>query len=109
MPETALRNLPAANEPTAAEPRAQFSTVEAAREFYQRPPCWSGSSNLWGSADVVFGGLQGLRVGLDPGALGAAFFLPTAIVPALLVTHFLTFRLLVRTAGPIKGFEEYGT
>jgi hypothetical protein len=44
MPETALWNLPAANEPTAAEPRAQFSTVEAAREFYQRPPCWSGSS-----------------------------------------------------------------
>lgn len=50
--------------------------------------------NVWGSADLVFGFLQGLRVGLDPGALGAAFFLPTAIVPALLVTHLLTFRLL---------------
>jgi hypothetical protein len=28
--------------------------------------------------------------------LGAAFFIPTAVVPPLLVTHFLIFQLLVR-------------
>lgn len=52
--------------------------------------------NLWGAADLLFATMQGLRVGLEPGALGAAFFLPTAIVPALLVTHLLTFGILVR-------------
>jgi hypothetical protein len=52
--------------------------------------------NIWGAADFVFAIVQGLRVQIDPGALGAAFFIPTAIVPPLLVTHALIFRLLVR-------------
>ncbi len=51
--------------------------------------------NTWGAADLLFAFVQGLRVQIDPGALGAAFFLPTAIVPPLLVTHALIFRLLV--------------
>lgn len=51
--------------------------------------------SLWGAADLLFATFQGLRIGLDPGALGAAFFLPTALVPPLLVTHLLTFRILV--------------
>ncbi len=59
--------------------------------------------SVWGAADLVFAVIQGLRVGLDPGALGAAFFIPTAIAPPLLVTHFLTFGLLVRGAEPSKG------
>jgi hypothetical protein len=52
--------------------------------------------NLWGIADFVFAFYQGWRVGLQPGMLGAAFFIVTAVVPALLVTHLLIFRLLVR-------------
>ncbi len=56
--------------------------------------------NVWGAADLLLAGVQGARAGLDPGALGATFFLPTAIVPPLLVTHFLTFMLLVRATGP---------
>ncbi len=52
--------------------------------------------NIWGAADLLFAIVQGLRVQLDPGALGAAFFIPTAVVPPLLVTHALIFRLLVR-------------
>ena len=52
--------------------------------------------SIWGAADFLFVTFQGLRVGLDPGALGAAFFIPTAIAPPLLVTHLLTFRILVR-------------
>ncbi len=52
--------------------------------------------NIWGAADLVFAFVQALRVQIDPGALGATFFIPTAIVPPLLVTHALVFRLLVR-------------
>ncbi len=52
--------------------------------------------NLWGTADFLFAFYQGPRVGLQPGMLGAAFFIVTAVVPPLLVTHFLIFRLLVR-------------
>jgi len=52
--------------------------------------------NVWGAADLLFAIVQGLRVHIDPGALGAAFFIPTAIVPPLLVTHALIFRQLAR-------------
>lgn len=52
--------------------------------------------NMWGAADLLFAVYQGLRVQMDPGALGAAFFIPTAIVPPLLITHGLIFWLLVR-------------
>jgi hypothetical protein len=52
--------------------------------------------NIWGAADLLFAIYQGQRTEIAPGALGAAFFIPTAIVPPLLVTHLLIFRLLVR-------------
>lgn len=53
--------------------------------------------NVWGAADFLFAIYQGPHAGIRPGDLGAAFFLPTAVVPPLLVTHFLIFRVLVRT------------
>ena len=52
--------------------------------------------NVWGAADFLFAIYQGLRVQIDPGALGAGFYILTAIVPPLFVTHFLIFRLLLR-------------
>jgi hypothetical protein len=52
--------------------------------------------NIWGAVDLLFAFFQGPRAQIDPGALGAAFFIPTAIVPPLLVTHALIFLLLVR-------------
>ncbi len=52
--------------------------------------------NIWGAVDLLFALFQGPRVRIDPGALGAGFFIPTAIVPPLLVTHALIFLLLVR-------------
>ena len=53
--------------------------------------------NLWGSADLLFAFYQGrVGVGIEPGQLGAAYFIPTVIVPLLLVTHWLVFRLLFR-------------
>jgi len=53
--------------------------------------------NVWGAADLLFAFYQGLLVvHLDARMLGAAFFIPTAIVPALLITHGLIFWLLIR-------------
>jgi len=51
--------------------------------------------NIWGAADLIIAVVQGARVQLDPGALGAAFFIVTAIVPPLLVMHTLIFLLLI--------------
>jgi hypothetical protein len=50
--------------------------------------------NIWGSIDLLYAYYQGLALGIDPGAFGAAFYIPTMIVPPLLVTHGLMFRLL---------------
>lgn len=52
--------------------------------------------NVWGAADLLFAFYQGPRLEIEPGAFGAAFFIPTLVVPILLVTHFLIFRLLLR-------------
>ena len=53
--------------------------------------------NVWGAADLILALLQGVRTNMDPGALGAAFFIPTALVPPGLMTHALVFRLLAQT------------
>jgi hypothetical protein len=52
--------------------------------------------NVWGAADLLFAFYSGPHAQIQPGTLGAAFYLPTAIVPPLLVTHFLVFRLLLQ-------------
>jgi hypothetical protein len=52
--------------------------------------------NVWGAADLLFAFYQGPHAGLHPGTLGTAFYIPTAIVPPLLTTHFLIFRLHLR-------------
>ncbi len=53
--------------------------------------------NVWGAADLLNASYQGLiGARIDPGSLGAAFFIPTVIVPPLLVTHGLMFWLLLR-------------
>ena len=54
--------------------------------------------NLWGTIDLLNAIYQGqIGVGIGPGSLGAAFFIPTVIVPALLITHGLIFRLLLQS------------
>jgi hypothetical protein len=53
--------------------------------------------NVWGAADLLFAFYQGqFGVQLDPRMLGAAFFIPTVVVPPLLITHGLIFWILVR-------------
>jgi hypothetical protein len=52
--------------------------------------------NLWGSADLLNAFYQANHAGLLAGQLGAAFFLPTLVVPLLLITHGLAFRILLQ-------------
>jgi DNA-binding CsgD family transcriptional regulator len=52
--------------------------------------------NIWGSADILNAFYQANHAGLIAGQLGAAFFLPTVIVPLLLITHGLAFRILLQ-------------
>ncbi len=58
--------------------------------------------NLLGTADLLYAFYQGNRtgVGLTPGLLGAAYFMPTVVVPLLLITHGLAFRILLRRRAP---------
>jgi hypothetical protein len=52
--------------------------------------------NLWGFVDILNAFYQANHAGLLAGQLGAAYFLPTVIVPLLLITHGLAFRILLQ-------------
>jgi hypothetical protein len=52
--------------------------------------------NLWGTADLLYAFYQGMfGVRIKPGELGAAFVIPTVVVPLLFITHGLIFWLLM--------------
>ena len=51
--------------------------------------------NLWGTVDILNAFYQANHAGLLAGQLGAAFFLPTLVVPLLVITHGLAFRILL--------------
>ena len=53
--------------------------------------------NVWGTLDLlnaIYNGQIGVRI--DVRSLGAAFYIPTVIVPALLILHALIFWILLR-------------
>jgi hypothetical protein len=52
--------------------------------------------NLWGSADLLSAFYQANYAGLSAGQLGAAYFIPTFVVPLFLITHGLVFRILLQ-------------
>ena len=52
--------------------------------------------NLWGAADLIDAFYQANHAGMRAGQLGAAYFIPTLIVPLLLITHGLVFRILLK-------------
>ena len=54
--------------------------------------------NTFGTADLLFAFYQGSRISLPDtqGLLGAGYFILTAYVPLLLITHGLAFRILLR-------------
>jgi hypothetical protein len=61
--------------------------------------------NLWGFADILNAFYQANHAGLLAGQLGAAFFLPTLIVPLLMITHVLGFRILLQHQ-PERAMQE---
>jgi hypothetical protein len=52
--------------------------------------------NLWGSFDLLSAFYHGGMAGMMPGQLGAAYFIPTVLVPLMLITHVLAFRILLQ-------------
>src|SRR5580704_15916982 len=52
--------------------------------------------NLWGSADLLNAFYQANAAALVPGQLGVTYFIPTLVVPLLLITHGLAFRILLQ-------------
>jgi hypothetical protein len=92
--------------PAFAVPAAYGDLVAGALAIIATLALWTRGSagvpfawvfNTWGAADLLFAIYQGQRLGIPPGSFGATFYIPTAIVPLLLVTHFLIFRLLFRS------------
>jgi len=73
------------------------SVALSRRASWAVPAVWV--FNAWGSADLLYALYAGPRSQLEAGDLGAAFFIVTFIVPALLVLHFLIFRVLFRSRG----------
>ena len=51
--------------------------------------------SLWGTADLFNAFYQANHAGLMAGQLGATYFIPTFIVPLLLIAHGLAFRILL--------------
>jgi hypothetical protein len=62
--------------------------------------------NLWGLADLLNAFYQANRAGLSAGQLGATYFIPTLIVPLLLITHGLAFRILLQHQKEFVGRES---
>ena len=63
---------------------------------YSRIAIWAFS--LWGFSDLLFAFYQAtIGVGIETPSLGAAWFIPTVVVPVLLWTHVLVFAMLLRT------------
>jgi len=52
--------------------------------------------NVWGTVDLFNAFYQANHAGLMAGQLGATYFIPTFIVPLLLITHGLGFRILLQ-------------
>jgi hypothetical protein len=52
--------------------------------------------SLWGTTDLLNAFYQANHAGVMPGQFGVTYFIPTFIVPLLLITHGLGFRILLR-------------
>jgi hypothetical protein len=89
--------LPAAYGDLAATVLAWLA-IAALGTRLERAAAWA--LGIWGTLDLLLAfylGLFGVRIA--PSALGAAFFIPTVLVPMLFVSHGLLFALLLRN-GP---------
>jgi len=102
MPGVVSPDLPAAF----AQPVAYGDFITAILALLALATLGSGTGtaltwvfNAFGTADLLFAFYLGSRIALPdtPGLLGAGYFILTAYVPLLLITHGLVFRILVRT------------
>jgi hypothetical protein len=64
--------------------------------------------NIWGTADLFDAFYQANHAGLMAGQLGAAYFIPTLVVPLLLITHGLAFRIITSGRRAAHSFVERG-
>ena len=64
--------------------------------------------NLWGTFDLLRAFYEANAGGLMPGQLAAAYFIPTILVPLLLVTHALIFNILLRQRAAPKTVNVSG-
>ena len=89
--------VPAAYGDFAAGVLAIVATVALARRA-SSALAWVWAFNVWGAADLLLAFYEAARAGIGahPGMFGAAYYIPAAIVPLLLVSHVLIFRLLLR-------------
>ncbi|MGB2832207.1 MAG: hypothetical protein WBC07_04600 [Methylotenera sp.] len=55
--------------------------------------------NIVGVLDLLDALIRGLLYVVPSGLLGATYFIPTLIVPTLLVSHVIIFKLLLKKAG----------
>ncbi|MEO8717825.1 MAG: hypothetical protein ABI423_06350 [Burkholderiales bacterium] len=72
-----------------------FLAIIALRQRWRAAIALVWIFNVAGTVDLLYALTQGARFNL-PGAMGATFFIPAVIVPALLVTHVVIFILLLR-------------
>src|SRR5262245_10814313 len=87
--------VPAAYGDLIADTLAVLSVLAlASRARWAIPAVWV--FNVWGASDLLFAFYQGVLLRIEPGSMGAAFYIPTVIVPPLLVTHALIFGLLLK-------------
>src|SRR5262249_47093928 len=86
--------VPAAYGDLVAAVLADIATLAlAARVSWAIPIVWV--FNVWGSIDLLHAIYQGqIRLGIDPGSLGAAFFIPTVVVPLFLFSLGVFFCVL---------------
>ena len=86
--------LPAAYGDLGAVALAWASVIALGRRWpVSLPLVWL--LNIWGSIDFLYAFYEG-ATHIDPTMLGAAFFIPTVVVPPLFVDHIFSFLLLVR-------------
>ncbi len=87
--------VPAAGDDYTTAVLALFVMVALhSRSSLAKPLAWI--FNLVGAVDLINAFVQAGRHHMSPTYFGAAFFIPTAIVPLLLIAHWLIFRLLLR-------------
>ena len=66
--------------------------------------------SLWGTADLFNAFYQANQAGLTAGQLGATYFIPTLIVPLLMITHVMAFYLLLRPQPKaVRAFADNAT